>query len=266
MSYVNPADFLKANEASDNGEKHCVERTYADGTIATAPVSPKAVSACKPVVEAYALATDKQTVYLVRDSGGSVMFQLIPADATIELPLSLQGRFSSENNAVRAVRTRCDRIHRGMPVDLFGKAKRCPLCQQFHLKNQGCNEHDVPKSVVYSTLLELHQAGIETGVRQEAIEVERLNGFTILSTSSTSIQVQTDGMAAYAWSDNSPVTCTIIRPDQQWLRWVSLWAGWDMAYEREQGFTSIHAAVDHIKFHLGAQKGASTIFEMNSKP
>jgi hypothetical protein len=251
MTYVNPADFLRDNSTTSNGEKHCVERTYADGTVATAPVSPKAVSTCKPVVEAYALATDKTTVFLVRDSGGSVMFQLIPADPAVELPLSLQGRFSSENNAVRAVRTRCDRQHRGMPVDQFGKAKRCNLCQQYHLKNQGCNERDVPKPVSYSSLLELHKEGLATGNVNGGIEVTRGKDYTILSTVSSGIQLQCDGESGYAWQDEGDTVCVIHRPSAEFVRYVSLWQGCDEPHKRELGFLRMSDAVEHIHHYLG---------------
>jgi hypothetical protein len=251
MSYVNPADFIRDNKATSNGEKHCVTRTYADGTIATAPVSPKAITACAPILEAYSLATDKQTIYLVRDHSSNMMYRLVPADESVALPLSLTGRFTNENTVVRLVKERCNRLHRSQPVDDFTAAKRCKECKQFHVSNEGCATDDVPVLGNSTTLLALHKEGLTTGIPNGGIEVTRGKGYTILSTVSSGIQLQCDGESGYAWQDEGDTVCVIHRPSAEFVRYVSLWQGCDEPHKRELGFLRMSDAVEHIHHYLG---------------
>ena len=250
-SYLNPAKFLADNPTTTNGEKHCVERTYADGTIATAPLSPKAVSTCAPILEAYTLATDKQTIYLVRDHSSNMMYRLVPADESIALPLSLVGRFTNENTVVRLVKERCNRLQRGLTVDDFTAAKRCKECKQFHVANEGCPTDDLLILGNGTTLLALHKEGLATGNVNGGIEVTRGSNYTILSTVSSGLQLQCDGEAGFAWQDDGGVVCVINRPSAEFVRYVSLWSGCDESYKREKGFLRMSDAIDHIHYYLG---------------
>ena len=250
-SYVNPADFLADNPSTTNGEKHCVERTYADGTVATAPVSPKAVAACATILEAYALAKDKQTIYLVRDHSSNMMYRLVPADESVALPLSLVGRFTNENTVVRLVKERCNRLQRGLTVDDFTAAKRCKDCKQFHVANEGCPTDDLPSVGDSTTLLALHKEGLATGNVNAGIEVTRGKDYTILSTVSSGIQLQCDGESGYAWQDEGDTVCVINRPSAEFVRYVSLWQGCDEPHKRELGFLRMSDAIDHIHHYLG---------------
>lgn len=247
-NYVNPADFQRSHP----DDKHCAIATYADGTVATAPVSPAAVKACKPILESYALATDKQTVHLVRDHSSNVMYRLVADDETVELPLSFQGRWTNEKSVVREVKGRCLRHKKGQPVDAFGTANRCKLCKEYHAKTEGCRPVYLPIVSHCTTLLELHKEGLATGISNAGIEVTRGKDYTILSAVSSGIQLQCDGESAYAWQDTGDVVCTINRPSVEFVRYVSLWVGCDEPHKRELGFLRMADAIDHIHHYIGA--------------